>query len=177
MRALVVYESMYGNTHEVANAVGEGLRDVVDAEVLSIHDVSAEQLDDVDLLVVGGPTHAHGMSRAATRTSAGEAVAAPDTSLSLDPDAVGDGVREWLQSIGESSSRAAAFDTRVDISPILSGRASKGISKQLRHHGYQLVVDPESFLVTKETHLEADEHARARAWGAQLGRQMDAVGR
>jgi len=176
MRALVVYESMYGNTHEVADAIGDGLRDVVTAEVLSIHDVSAEQLADVDLLVVGGPTHVHGMSRESTRTSAGEAVAAPDNSLALDPDAVGDGVREWLQSIGKSSARAAAFDTRVDIAPLLSGRASKGISKELRHNGYRLVVDPESFLVSKETQLEAGEHARARAWGEQLGRQMEADG-
>ena len=176
MRALVVYESMYGNTHEVATAIGDGLREVVDAEVLSIHDVSTEQLAEIDLLVVGGPTHVHGMSREATRTSAGEVGTAPDNSLSLDPDAAGDGVREWLESIGESSARAAAFDTRVDISPLLSGRASKGIGKQLRHHGYRLLVDPESFLVTKATQLESGEHARARAWGEQLGRQLDTDG-
>ena len=178
MRALVVYESMYGNTHEVATAIGDGLGDAADiaVDVVSLHDVSADRLDDVDLLVVGGPTHAHGMSREATRQSAEEAIAKPDNSLSLDPDAVGDGVREWLQSIGESTARAAAFDTRVDISPMLSGRASRGIGKQLRHHGYRLVADPESFLVTKDTHLEPDEHARARAWGAQLGRQLDAGG-
>jgi hypothetical protein len=129
---------------------------------------------DVDLLVVGGPTHAHGMSRPATRTSAGEVKASQDNSLTLDPDAVGDGVREWLHDIGESTARAAAFDTRIDISPLLGGRASKGIGKQLRHHGYQLVADPESFLVTKETILEPDELERAHAWGEQLGRQLDA---
>lgn len=172
MRALVVYESMYGNTHEVANAIGEGLSGILHTEVVSVHDASPARLGAVDLLVVGGPTHVHGMSRSTTRQSASEAIAKPDNSLSLDPDAAGDGVREWLESIGESTGAAAAFDTRVDISPILSGRASKGIGKHLQHHGYRLVADPESFLVTKQTHLLPDERERARAWGEQLGRQI-----
>lgn len=172
MRALVVYESMYGNTHEIAEAIGEGLSASGSAEVVSVHDATPEKVAGVDLLVVGGPTHAHGMSRESTRTAAVEAADEPGSGLEMDPDAAGDGVREWLESLGRSGGRAAAFDTRVDMAPMLTGRASKGISKQLHKHGYELVAEPESFLVSKETHLLPDERSHARAWGEQLGRSL-----
>ncbi len=168
MRAVVVYESMYGNTHRVAEAVGDGLRGVADTDVVSVHDAPPSLLAEADLVVVGGPTHTHGMSHDNTRTAAIEAVAKPENDLTLDPDAAGDGIREWIASLGTVHGRAAAFDTRVDMSALLSGRASKGIAKQLGHHGFDLIADPESFLVTKETHLEPDEVERARAWGERL---------
>lgn len=169
MHAIIVYESMYGNTHRIAEAIGEGLREIGDAEVMSVHAVSRGTVDSADLVIVGGPTHAHGMSRDTTRQGAAAALEKPGSDLALDPDAAGEGVREWLGSLGQSSGRAAAFDTRVDMSPVLTGRASKGIAKQLAHHGFQLIAEPMSFLVTKETHLEPEETERARNWGRHLG--------
>ena len=168
MRAVVVYESMYGNTRRVAEAVGDGIRGVAETDVVSVHDAPPGLLADADLVVVGGPTHTHGMSHDSTRKAAVEAIVKPDNDLTLDPDAAGDGIREWIASLGAVHGRAAAFDTRVDMSALLSGRASKGIAKQLGHHGFDLIAEPESFLVTKETHLEPDEVARARAWGERL---------
>ena len=103
MRALVVYESMYGNTHTVAEVIGKVLLDFGEARVVAVHDASSEMLDGVDLLVVGGPTHAHGMSRASTRKAAAEAVTKPDSDLTLDPDAAGDGIREWLESLSSDA--------------------------------------------------------------------------
>ena len=50
----------------------------------------------------------------------------------------------------------------------LTGRASKGVGRELRHHGFELVTEPESFIVTKENHLVAEEGDRARTWGARL---------
>jgi hypothetical protein len=50
----------------------------------------------------------------------------------------------------------------------LTGRASKGVARLLRAHGFDVVAGPESFLVTKQTQLERQETARARAWGATL---------
>ena len=173
MRAVVVYESMYGNTHAVAEAIGAGLGATTDVDVLvdvmSVHEISASVLDGADLLVVGGPTHAHGVSRAATRASAIDDAANPEKPLELDPDAEGDGLREWFDALPELGLKAAAFDTRVDMAVAFSGRASKGIAKRLRRHGCELVVDPESFLVTKETELEPHEVERATAWGVSLG--------
>jgi flavodoxin len=66
MRAVVVYESMYGNTHLVAGAIGAGLGTVFDVCVVPVSEASAAVLDGADLVVVGGPTHAHGMSRSLT---------------------------------------------------------------------------------------------------------------
>lgn len=168
MRAIVVYESMFGNTHLIAEAIGDGMREMIEADVVSIHRVSTDMLKSASLLVVGGPTHMHGMSHASTRKSAGNELSKPDTDLTLDPEAAGDGVREWLDSLEPLTVHAAAFDTRIDASALISGRASKGISKHLRQLGCDIVSEPESFLVTKATRLEPDEAARAHAWGRAL---------
>jgi len=175
MRAVVVYESMYGNTHQIANAIGDGLRESFPTDVISVHQAQPHLMKDVDLVVVGGPTHTHGMSHESTREAAATKAAEPDSELHLDADAPGEGVREWLESLGPMTGRAAAFDTRVDMSTLVTGRASKGIAKQLRRHGFDVVVDPESFLVTKDTHLAPDEQLHARQWGQQLGAATIAV--
>ena len=171
MRAVVVYESMYGNTHLVADAVADGLRsvDAVDAEVVGVAHASADALAGVDVVVVGGPTHVHGLSRPSTRKAAAEAAAKPDSGVELDPDAEGEGLREWFDAVGGLPAHAAAFDTRIDAPAAFTGRASKGIAKRLRHHGCELLDEPHSFLVTKDNHLEDHEVQEARSWGRRLG--------
>lgn len=169
MRAVVVYESMYGNTHTVAEAIGAGLREVMAVDVVSVHDATAEVLEGADLVVVGGPTHAHSLSRTATRAEAIADAAKPERQLELDPDAEGGGLREWFDTVGALAPHAAAFDTRADLPSPLTGRASKGIAKRLRRHGCTLAAEPESFLVTKESQLEPHEAERATRWAASLG--------
>jgi hypothetical protein len=175
MKAVVVYESMYGNTHHVATAIGEGLGSVADVVVVPVHDVDPTVVETADLLIVGGPTHVHGMSRASTRTAAVEAAEKPGTDLELEPDAEGPGLREWFASLPHLHRKGAAFDTRMHGPASLTGRASKGIAKQLRHHGASPIADPESFIVTKDNHLDVDEEQRARAWGEELGRVLSKV--
>ena len=51
---------------------------------------------------------------------------------------------------------------------VFTGRASKGIGKRLRGHGFALVAEPESFLVSKRNELEPGEEDRAREWGRHL---------
>lgn len=167
MRALVVYESMFGNTHVVAERIGEGLRSTYEVAVVPVGEAIGTILDDIDLLVVGGPTHAHGMSSTMSRRSARDQ-AASDDDLELEPDAEGPGLRDWFDAMPKSGGRAAAFDTRVDASPIVTGRASKGIAKRLTKHGFQMAFDPESFLVDKHNHLLPGEEARAAEWGVRL---------
>jgi hypothetical protein len=67
MRIVIVYESMYGNTHVVADAIGAGLESAADVIVVPVSKAYPELLHDAALVVVGGPTHVHGMSRATTR--------------------------------------------------------------------------------------------------------------
>lgn len=172
MRAVVVYESMYGNTHAVASAIGDGLRESIDVAVVPVGDAVPEVVADADLVVVGGPTHAHSMSRESTRHQAVADAAEPDSDLEVDPDAEGPGLRDWIPTLPPGPMRSAAYDTRVDLPAALTGRASKAISRKLRHQGFVEVVSPESFLVTKEGHLEPGETERAREWGREIATQL-----
>ncbi len=171
MRAVVIYESMFGNTHEVAERIGAGLRTdaaVEDVEVIPVRDAIGRILSDLDLVVVGGPTHAHGVSRPSTRKAASEQ-AAKDPALDLDADADGPGLREWFHALPRRDhGLAAAFDTRVEGPEFLTGHASKGIEKQLHKHGFTVVDDPESFLVDRQNHLLAGESERAEEWAQAL---------
>ncbi|MEV4805279.1 flavodoxin domain-containing protein [Nonomuraea sp. NPDC049421] len=163
MRALVVYESMYGNTQQVARAVADGLATGMPAEVTEIGAAPAHVGDEVTLLVVGGPTHAFSMSRASTRDSAAQQATGPLVSKDQ-------GVREWLAALSTSSAGlcAAAFDTRV-AKPRLPGSAARAITKRLRRVGVRVVVPPQSFYVTgTQGPLAAGELERARQWGESL---------
>lgn len=171
MQALVIYESMYGNTHLIADAIAAGLiAHGVDASAISVHDATTERVANADLIVVGGPTHAHGLSRDATRDSAIADASKPSSDLHLDPDAEGDGLREWFDALPASAGHAmaAAFDTRVEIPPVISGRASRGIGKRLRQLGFNQVVQPESFFVDKHSVLKPEQESRAYEWGRAL---------
>src|SRR5215211_6891718 len=150
MRAVIVYESMYGNTHQVADAIGDGLGTACQAEVVPVQRADQQVLEHADLIVVGGPTHAHGMSRTNTREAAVADAHKAGSELTLDPDAEGPGLREWFDSLPTLHAKAAAFDTRVNLAALLTGRASKGTGRRLRQHGLDLVAEPESFLVTKD---------------------------
>lgn len=168
MRAVVIYESMYGNTHLVADAIGAGLGSGFEVSVVPVSAASPAVLAGADLVVVGGPTHVRGMSRASTRKAAVQAADKPVSPLKVEPDAPGPGLREWFGSLGRYPVRAAAFDTRLDAPAALTGRASKRTARLLRAHGFAVVAEPESFLVTKQDRLEPQETTRAREWGARL---------
>src|SRR5262249_32612803 len=77
-------------------------------------------------------------------------------------------------SLGRCPVKAAAFDTRMHAPAALTGRASKGVARLLRAHGFEVIAEPESFLVTKQDRLEPHETARAREWGTQLAASVGA---
>lgn len=173
MRAVVVYESMFGNTHAIAEAIGRGLSGGCDVVVVPVERAGPDVLAGADLVVVGGPTHAHGMSREGTRHAAVTMAAKPDAVVVLDPDAEGPGLRDWFEAVGALPHAAAAFDTRGHAPAVFTGRASKGITRKLRHHGCAIVAEPESFFVVgKDTHLERGELARAEEWGRLVARHV-----
>jgi hypothetical protein len=169
MHALVVYESMYGNTHVVATNIAAGLRDTHEVTLVSVGNATADLIARADLLVVGAPTHMHGLSTASSRQTARKTADKPGSGLTLDPDAGGPALRDWLGRLADGHALAAAFDTRLAGVAMLTGHASHGISRLLRRHGYQLVMPPESFVITKLNTLADGEASRARQWGAALG--------
>jgi hypothetical protein len=169
MRALVVYESMYGNTRAVAERIAAGLAGRFEVTAVPVPEATVEMVDAADLLVCGGPTHAHGMSRAATRKAAVSAVVDKGADLPLETGAAGPGLRDWFPRVGSRlPAMAAAFDTRLDAPAVVTGRASRGIAHQLRRFGCRLVVPPHSFLVDKTNHLHSGQAHDAEAWGAEL---------
>ena len=176
MAAVIVYESMFGNTHAIAHAVGKGLEPMLEVVVVALAEAGRERLGDADVLVVGGPTHFHGMSRPRTRRWAAATARKPSNDLVLDRDAEGPGLRDWFTSLGDGHTKVAAFDTRFSGSAVLRGRASKAISRKLRKHGFDVVTKPESFFVTLKNHLEPGEEARAHDWGKQLAASVVSSG-
>ncbi len=175
MKVTIVYESMFGNTHEVAQAIGDGVREAhpdADVQCVPVGEASAE-VGSTDLLMVGGPTHIRGMTTGLSRKMgiSGEekAEAKGEPTHELEPDAEGPGLREWfddLQKIGDGK-KAAAFDTRLDSR--MAGGAAHGIARRLRRHGYELLSGPEGFVVEDAYGpLRAGEIERAKQWGAQL---------
>lgn len=179
MRVVIVYESLFGNTREVAEAIGEGVGQArPDAQVACVHVTEADWglVRAAGLLVVGGPTHMCGMT---SRLSRKMGLQAEDRQASEGkeaghggrPGAEDPGVRDWFQAMPEArkGSYAAAFDTRVDFP--MAGGAAYGIARRLRSFGYEMVAEPEGFIVEDvEGKLRVGERRRAAAWGAGLVR-------
>jgi hypothetical protein len=165
---LVVFESMFGNTAQIAEAVAGGLAGAgaPGVAVVAVDETPRKPPDDVDLVVVGGPTHAFGMTRPRTRQDAAARPGAVSTGQI--------GIREWLESVEmpRAGIPAAAFDTRIR-KPRVPGSAARGAARRLRSLGLEVVVPPETFWV-RDTDGPLDEGERERAcdWGAALAARM-----
>jgi hypothetical protein len=167
MKALVIYESFWGNTKAIAEAVAEGLGG---ASAVDVSDVGELRWDELDLVVVGGPTHAFSMSRPSTRRDAHTqgASGGPDER----------GLREWLSALPDDLPvPLATFDTRVVKVRNLPGSAAKAAGKELRRRHHGRVIDRCSFYVEDSAGpLTNGELERAVAWGTQLAATAAAVG-
>ncbi|MCW2961549.1 MAG: flavodoxin [Thermoleophilia bacterium] len=162
--AMVVYESMFGHTRQVAVAIASALP----CESVALHEVGAAPVivpDEVELLVVGGPTHAFSMSRPATRADAQKQSGRPNVSQRI-------GVREWLELLDAGSNvQTAAFDTHVEHPKMLRhiGSAAASIDRRLQLLGLRPCCEPEHFWVEATLGPLADgqlEHARE--WASAL---------
>jgi len=165
MSTLVVYESMWGNTRAVAEAVARGLGEGV--TLVDVADAPAPVLDGIDLLVLGGPTHAFSMTRASTRR---DAIAKGAATSPAAP-----GIREWLAQLRASDHLdVATFDTRVGSVRHLPGSAARAAGKEVRRHHLGRLVATMSFYVDDMAGPLLDgEVERAQAWGRSLaGRRV-----
>lgn len=160
LRALVVYESMFGNTEQVARAVAEGLElDHVTTSVRSVDEAPLGMPIDVDLFVVGAPTHAFSLSRPTTRADAVRQ-GAPQRHEEL-------GLREWLSALpGARGLGIAIFDTRVSKMHRLPLGAGPRAARIARKQGLDLLGKPVPFLVDGiKGPLGTHELDRAVEWG------------
>lgn len=172
MRALVVYETLWGNTEKVARAVAERLGRGADVDVVD-SDAAPRSVDGYDLIMVGGPTHAFSMTRPATRDEAVKGHSAPHQPRR--------GIREWLDQLDRPSAKipVATFDTRVD-QPRLPGSAAKAAKHELRSLGFDTELKPQTFRVHGyEGPLLDGELERASSWAddvlAQTGTSRGAA--
>jgi flavodoxin len=163
MKALVVYESMFGNTELIARAIAEGLGGSLDVDVIEVSEAPAEPDAEVALIVAGGPTHAFSMSRTNTRADAinrGAQEGERDF-----------GLREWMAALpsGQHAAKLATFDTKIESMRHIPGSAAKGAAKAARKLGYEAATTAESFYVRDvDGPLVVGEVDRARAWAQQL---------
>ena len=153
MKTLVVYDSVFGNTEKVAQAIAASL----DTSALPVRDVTLEMLSRLDLWVVGSPTRGFRPTE--------------DTAKLLN----------GLPKNHLVGMKVAAFDTRILLDTIGSkalrflvdkgGYAASTIAKALQKKGGEVIADPEGFLVTGEQGpLKEGELERAAAWGTALAR-------
>jgi flavodoxin len=155
MKVLVVYDSVFGNTEKVAQAMGAALEDGAEVQALRVGDVTTDHLRGLDALIVGSPTRA----------------------FSPTPD-----IKTWLRSLPSGSLQGvnvAAFDTRVSVEDVdsallnvfvkLFGYAAKPIAKRLTRKGGDQRMAPEGFIVEgTEGPMRDGELERAAAWARQI---------
>jgi hypothetical protein len=170
-RVAIIYESMFGNTRRIAEAIAQGMSETVPTEVSAVHTLDPWPLEP-DVVIVGAPTHVHGLSRSSTRAEAVRWAEDSARGLDLDESARGIGVREWLADSAPAVEMFAAFDTRADMPRIFAGSAAAAIDRTLRSRGVSRLVEPQSFLVDRENRLKEGEVERARAWGRELGEAL-----
>lgn len=162
MSALIVTESLFGNTLAIAEAIGDGIAEVRGQELVRVMHASeapAAVPSDVDLLVVGAPTHTLSMPNAGTRLDAAQRGSVISEHV---------GVREWIDTVAIASGiRVATFDTSIP-SWFRLGTAARAAAKALRHRGAHTTVGPSFYVTGMEGPLADGELGRATAWGREL---------
>jgi len=143
VRALVVYDTVHGNTEQVARAIGDGLGEGWEVRVLKAAAAGPEDVLAADLVIVGTPTHAWNM------TGGGRAFC------------------RRLRGERYTDKLAAAFDTKIEGR--FTGSAARKLARALGRLGFRLAASPESFYVRgMEGPLREGELERARSFGESL---------
>jgi len=160
MKASVVYDSVYGNTEKIAQAIGNALGSQAEVAVLRVSDANPDQFADLKLLIVGSPTQR------------------------FRPTAATSDLLKRIPGNSLKGVKVAAFDTRLTLrnieeTPILAffvrifGYAAKPIANRLVKKGGELVVAPEGFFVAgMQGPLMEGELERAAHWAKQINMEV-----
>ena len=146
MKVLVVYDSLYGNTEKVAQAIAGALVSSGEVKVLRPGEVSPSELQSVDFLIIGSPTQGGRPTKA---------------------------IQEFLNKLPESAVKGvsvATFDTRFTTKLVaIFGYGAGKIADSLRKKGGNLMVTPEPFFVKgREGPLKEGEVERAAVWAKRI---------
>ena len=144
MKALIVYDSTYGNTEKIARSIGGAITG--DVKILRTGEVNPSDLESIDLLIVGSPTYG------------GRPMPA---------------MLDFLNNIPESAVKGtsvAAFDTRLSARWVkIFGFASGKIAGSLKAKGGTLILPPEGFFVKgARGPLKEGELERSAAWAKEI---------
>ncbi len=168
MKTVIFYESIYGNTFQVANEMAKILRRVGEVTLVATERANADSAQGANLVIVGGPSTVHDVARSPRRPAPLEARGTGPT-LTLERDAESPGISDWFDVVEHVRGvAAAAFDTRLDISQASTERASTLISRRLCDNGFFEVARPRSFLVDEENRLIAGQLSHATRWVRQI---------
>jgi hypothetical protein len=160
MSTLIVYESMYGNTRQLAESIAGAIRG---ARVLPVWSADQAAVSAAAHVIIGAPTHVFGMSRLTTRREARETARRKALTFEAKTDELG--VREWLAQMDLTGKLVAAFDTRA--AKLMPG-AGRQIQRAAVRAGGRALVRAECFLLTRRNTLRPGELDHAAAWGRML---------
>jgi len=164
MKAIVVYESLWGNTAAIARAIAEGIGP--EARALSTAEATSSVVADADLIVAGAPVLGFNLPTEQMR----ENIRTSPSRGPTNPDLSHPSLRSWLDALPKKQGRAAAFETRLWWSP--AGSTSTIVHK-LEGAGYRTVAKAQRFVVKGAYGpLRNGEVERARQWGAELAQVM-----
>ncbi len=150
MNTLIVYDSQFGNTKVIAEAIAEQLRAYGPAQAARVDPAQPCELEEADLLILGCPTQGWRPTQAMQT------------------------LLKHAASHIKGGAAVACFDTRFHKSHWMTGSAAESIAKRLRTLGIEPLVPPESFFVTStQGPLEPGEEARAARWAAQLEKRYE----
>jgi flavodoxin len=156
VNAVVVYDTEFGNTEQIARAIAATLSPTFSVRLEKAGEIQALNTEHINLLILGGPTQRQRMT--------------------------GD-LRAVLEAFPRRSLKglkAAAFDTRYRMAAGLSGSAAQRAARKLKKAGAELIAPPESFFIERDVppegekrrheleRLEAGEVERAGEWASKL---------
>ena len=147
-KAIVIYDTKFGNTKMVAKALAEGMREHgVNVDCVKVDEAAVGKLGEYDLLAIGGPTHGFG------------------------PSGPIKGLLQEMKNVDVSGKKAFAFDTKFKAR--LAGSAAKGIEKRLKKLGMSIVKSPASAIVRGgKGPLEEGTEEAFRQIGADLAESL-----
>jgi hypothetical protein len=159
MKALVVYESHYGSTARIAEAIAEGIGP--EARALNTTEATPDLVAQAELVVAGAPVMAFQLPTEMMLKTMSKDQKAP-----VPADLSHPSLRAWLEGLPHSQAAAASFETRIRWSP---GGATGAIDDHFRKSGFRTIAKPGKFVVKGSYGpLREGEVERAREWGATL---------